>query len=159
MTRYEELLDEAHQIGIKILEVDICTDKDFGLYFDNIVIINSNMTYNQKCCVLAEEIGHHITTQKDIIDLTKSENRKEEFKARKVSCEKLLTPECIIKSILAGSNNLYDLSEMLGVTESFLLDAINYYKKKYGIYYVGKTHLLRFEPLSLVDFNSMCQAE
>ncbi|MDB1935097.1 ImmA/IrrE family metallo-endopeptidase [Clostridium tertium] len=152
MTEYEKLLDEVHQLGIKILEVDVSTNKEYGLYLGNIIIINSNMTDTQKYCVLAEELCHHITTYGDITDLTKSENRKEEFKARKVACEKLITPECIIKALLSGANNMHELAEELTVTKSFLLDTINHYKKKYGIYYVGKTHLLTFEPLNIVNF-------
>ena len=152
MTEYEKLLDEVHQLGIKVLEVDVSTNKEYGLYLGNIIIINSNMTDAQKYCVLAEELGHHITTYGDITDLTKSENRKEEFKARKVACEKLITPECIIKAILSGANSLYDLSEMLDVTESFMIDTIKYYKSKYGVYYTGKSHLLIFSPLHVVGF-------
>ena len=159
MTEYEKLLDEVHQLGIKVIEVDVSTNKEYGLYLGNIIIINSNMTNTQKYCVLSEELGHHITTTRDITDLTKSENRKEEFKARKVSCEKLITPECVIKALLSGASNIYELAEELNVTKSFLLDAIHYYKKRYGIYYVSKTHLLIFEPLNVIDFQPICQAK
>lgn len=152
MTEYEKLLDEVHQLGITVLEVDVCTKKDFGLYLDNIIIINSNMTDTQKYCILAEELGHHFTIASDISDLTKTENIQKELKGRKIACEKLISPDTIINSILSGANNLYELSEDLGVTENFLLEAINHYKQKYGIYYVGKTHLLTFEPLNIINF-------
>lgn len=151
MTKYENLLNELHLLGIKVLEVDVCTKKEFGLYLDNIIIINSNMNETQKYCVLAEELGHHFTISSDISDLTKTENIKKELKGRKVACEKLISPESIINSILSGANNIYELSEDLGVTENFLLEAINHYKQKYGIYYVGKTHLLTFEPLNIIE--------
>ena len=151
MTKYESLLNELYLLGIKVLEVDVCTKKEFGLYLDNIIIINSNMNETQKYCVLAEELGHHFTISSDISDLTKTENIKKELKGRKVACEKLISPESIINSILSGANNIYELSEDLGVTENFLCEAINHYKQKYGIYYVGKTHLLTFEPLNIIE--------
>lgn len=152
MTKYEKLLNEVYLLGVKVLEVDICTDKDYGLCLDNLIIINSNMSETQKYCVLAEELGHHLTILCDISDLTQIENIQKELLGRKVACEKLITPDAIINAILSGINNLYELSETLEVTESFLLEAINHYKRKYGIYYVGKTHLLTFEPLNIIDF-------
>ena len=79
--------------------------------------------------------------------------------ARKDCYEKLITPECIIKAILSGTDNIYELSEILSVPESFLLDTIKHYRKKYGIYYVGKTHLLTFEPLNVIDFQPIRQAK
>lgn len=152
MTKYEDLLNEVHLLGIKVLEVDVCTKKEFGLYLDNIIIINSNMTETQKYCVLAEELGHHFTATSDISDLTQVENIQKESLGRKVACEKLITPDAIINGILSGANNLYELAQILEVTENFLIEAINHYKKKYGVYYVGETHLLTFNPLNIVDF-------
>lgn len=152
MTKYENLLNEVHLLGIKVLEVDIGINKDFGLYLDNIIIINSNMSETQKYCVLAEELGHHLTLSCDISDLTQVKNIQKELLGRKVACEKLITPDAIINGILSGASNLYELSESLEVTEKFLTETINHYKKKYGVYYVGETHLLTFDPLNIVDF-------
>ena len=53
---------------------------------------------------------------------------------------------------LSGIDNKYDLSESLNVTEDFLIQSIEHYKKKYGIYYVGETHLLMFDPISVASF-------
>lgn len=154
---YDELLIEADKLGVIVKEFKLRT-RD-GRCHGNRIAINSSLSEKEKACVLAEELSHYQITVGDISDQSISDNRKEEFKARKVACDKLITPECIIKVLLSGASNIYELAEELNVTKSFLLDAIHYYKKRYGIYYVGKTHLLTFEPLSVIDFNPICQAK
>lgn len=147
---YNELLIEADKLGVIVKEFKLITVE--GKCYGNRIAINSSLSEKEKACVLAEELSHYQLNVGDISDQSISDNRKEELKARKVACDKLITPECIIKAFLSGSNNLHDLSEALNITESFLLEAINHYKIKYGIYYVGKTHLLTFEPLNVVNF-------
>lgn len=151
MTKYETLLHEAHMLGINVLEVDVCTNKDYGLYLDNIIIINRNMNETQKYCVLAEEISHHLTNYGDITELTKLENIREECKARRVACEKVISPNNIIKALSKGITCSHELAEELHITESFLKEALQYYKNKYGVYFVGDTHILVFEPLRIVE--------
>ena len=154
---YDELLIEADKLGVIVKEFKLRT-RD-GRCHGNRIAINSSLSEKEKTCVLAEELSHYLITVGDISDQSISNNRKEEFKARKVACDKLITPECVIKALLSGASNISELAEDLNVTKSFLLDAIHYYKRKYGIYYVGKTHLLTFEPLGIMDFTPICQAK
>ena len=106
----------------------------------------------EKLCVLYEELGHFNLTVGDITDQSDLNNRKQESIARRWSYEKLISPEDIINAIISGIDNIYDLAEILNVTEDFLIQSIEHYKKKYGIYYVGKTHLLTFEPLNIINY-------
>ena len=147
---YEELLIEADKLGVIVKEFKLRT-RD-GRCHGNRIAINSSLSEKEKACVLSEELSHFRLTVGNISDQNNQNNRKQEFIARRDCYEKLITPECIIKALLSGANNLYELAEELTVTKSFLLDTINHYKKKYGIYYVGKTHLLTFEPLNIINF-------
>lgn len=147
---YEELLIEADKLGVIVKEFKLRT-RD-GRCHGNRIAINSSLSEKEKACILSEELSHFRLTVGNISDQSDQNNRKQEFIARRDCYEKLITPECIIKALLSGANNLYELAEELTVTKSFLLDTINHYKKKYGIYYVGKTHLLTFEPLNIINF-------
>lgn len=152
MSNYENLISLAHSKGINVIESDLGIDKPFGKCIGNLIIINNRVNECEKLCVLYEELGHFNLTVGDITDQSDLNNRKQEYIARRWSYEKLITPDAIINGILSGANNLYELSEILEITENFLIEAINHYKKKYGIYYVGKTHLLTFEPLNIINY-------
>ena len=152
MSNYENLISLAHSKGINIIESDLGIDKPFGKCIGNLIIINNRVNECEKLCVLYEELGHLNLTVGDITDQNDLNNRKQESIARRWSYEKLISPEDIINAIISGIDNIYDLAEILNVTEDFLIKSIEHYKKKYGIYYVGETHLLTFEPLNIISF-------
>lgn len=152
MSNYENLVSIAHSHGIKIIESDLGIDKPFGKCIGNLIIINNRVNEYERFCVLAEELGHFNLTVGNITDQNNFNNRKQESIARRWSYEKLISPEDIITAILSGVDNIYDLAEKLNLTQDFVVQSIEYYKSKYGIYYVGQTHLLRFEPLNVIGF-------
>ena len=152
MSNYENLISLAHSKGINIIESDLGIDKPFGKCIGNLIIINNRVNECEKLCVLYEELGHFNLTVGDITDQSDLNNRKQESIARRWSYEKLISPEDIINAIISGIDNIYDLAEILNVTEDFLIKSIEHYKKKYGVYYVGETHLLTFEPLNIINY-------
>lgn len=152
MNNYENLISLAYSHGIKVIESDLGIDKPFGKCIGNLIIINNRVNEYERLCVLYEELGHFNLTIGDITDQSNLNNRKQESIARRWSYGKLVSPEDIINAILSGIDNIYDLAESLNITEDFLIQSIKHYKKKYGIYYVGKTHLLTFEPLNVINF-------
>lgn len=152
MSNYENLISLAHSKGINVIESDLGIDKPFGKCIGNLIIINNRVNECEKLCVLYEELGHFNLTVGDITDQSDLNNIKQESIARRWSYEKLISPEDIINAIISGIDNIYDLAEILNVTEDFLIQSIEHYKKKYGIYYVGKTHLLTFEPLKIINY-------
>ena len=152
MSNYENLISIAHNNGIKVVESDLGVDKAFGKCIGNLIIINNRVNEYERFCVLAEELGHFNLTVGDITNQSNFNNIKQELIARRWSYEKLISPEDIINAILSRIDNIYDLSESLNVTEDFLIQSIEHYKKKYGIYYVGETHLLMFDPISVASF-------
>ena len=147
---YNELLIEADKLGVIVREFNLRTVD--GKCYGNRIAINSSLSEGEKVCVLSEELSHYRLTVGDISDQHNLNNRKQELIARKAVYEKLIHPEAIIDAILAGAYNMDDLIERLRVPHHFLIESIEHYKKKYGIYYVGKTHLLTFEPLDVISY-------
>lgn len=147
---YETLLMEAEDNGIEVLE-DSRIGKLNGLYIDDMIIINSNIqTDVERLCVLAEELGHFYTSSGNILDQSKIQNRKQEYKARGWGYEKIIPIHRLIDGYLHGATNLFNLSEYLGVTEKYLIDAINYYHGKYGIFVDYRDYRVYFNPLVVV---------
>ncbi|MBC5627269.1 hypothetical protein H8S20_00020 [Clostridium sp. NSJ-6] len=118
-----------------------------GLYKNGKVIIDSNIeTSCEKACILAEELGHHFTSYGDIIDQNDIRNIKQEIRARNWAYEKQVGIVAIINSYESGVRDRYELAEYLGVTDQFLIDAIEYYKSKYGTYYEINNYIIYFSP-------------
>ena len=118
-----------------------------GLYKNGKVIIDSNIeTSCEKACILAEELGHHFTSYGDIIDQNDIRNIKQEIRARNWAYEKQVGIVAIINSYESGVRDRYELAEYLGVTDQFLIDAIEYYKSKYGTYHEINNYIIYFSP-------------
>lgn len=123
MTKYEELMAEFDDELI-IEERPIKID---GLYCDGVTWIREDIPSDKKLCVLAEEIGHYLTSSGDILDLSSMDNARQEHKARKWAYEKLLPKENIIAALRTGAVHSWELAELLEVDEEFLLNALIYY--------------------------------
>jgi len=123
MTKYEELMSE-YDNDLIIEERPI---RNNGLYADGVIWISKKLTNASKCCVLAEEIGHHLTTSGDILDQTSLDNQKQELKARRWAYEKLVPIENIWFAIADGHTEVWDMAEYLDVDEAFLREALKHY--------------------------------
>lgn len=118
-----------------------------GLYKNSKIIIDSNIETNkEKTCILAEELGHHFTSYGDIIDQSDIRNVKQELRARAWAYERLVGIVDLINAHKAGVRGRYELAEFLEIPEWFLLDAIEYYKSKYGTCYKIDNYLIYFSP-------------
>lgn len=142
---YEKLMIK-YQKDVKIKEKPLKYGFK-GLYKNNKIIIDSNIETNkEKACILAEELGHHFTTHGDIIDQSDVRNVKQELKARAWAYERLVGIVALINAHKAGVKGRYELAEFLEIPEWFLLEAIEYYKSKYGTYYKIDNYLIYFSP-------------
>ena len=118
-----------------------------GLYKNKKIIIDSNIETNkEKTCILAEELGHHFTSYGDIIDQSDIRNVKQELRARAWAYERLVGIVNLINAHKAGVRGRYELAEFLEIPEWFLLEAIEYYKSKYGTCYKIDNYLIYFSP-------------
>lgn len=148
MTEYEKLLTEAKNNKVRVFEnYDLSGTRLKGLYCDGNIALSSELhTEAERRCVLAEEIGHHYTTVGNILDLNNVENNKQEQQARLWAYNNAVGLIGIVNAYKAGCQNLYEMAEYLKVDESFLLDALNRYRSKYGIYTVVDNYMVFFEP-------------
>lgn len=146
---YEQLLDVADLDGLAVKEHPLINHN--GLIKGKRIAIRKNIpTQAEKSCVLAEELGHHYTTTGDIIDQSKTENRKQERKARLWAYNKMITLEKLVAAKVAGCRNRYEIAEYLEVSEEFLQEAVNTYKEIYsaGCHQYGD-YLICFNPLNI----------
>lgn len=150
---YEELLTEAHDNNINVIENCNFESTSDGLIHDNIIGLNKNLSTSKKrACVLAEEIGHYYTSSGDIINPNCTTNKKQEDFARLWAYNKLIGLNGIVNAYKAHCKNIYDMAEYLNVDESFLLDALERYRSKYGTHTKLDNYIICFEPqLAIIE--------
>ena len=150
MNRFETLLNESESKNLLIIEKDFKSNAK-GLCKGNKIGLNANIeTTKEKTCILAEEVGHYETTVGDILNQRIAENRKQELQARMYAYNKLIGLQGIIDCYEYGCKNTYEMSEYLEVTEKFIIDALDAYKRKYGLQTKYKDYIVRFDPSLIV---------
>ena len=142
---YETLLIEAEKDSLIVKEKPLQAHD--GRIKGNRVAIRKNIpTLAEKACVLAEEIGHHKTTSGNILSQETIVEKKQENAARLWAYNRLIGLRGIIDGFSHGCRNRAELAEFLGVTEAFLQNAIDCYKRKYGLYVAVDNYVVYFEP-------------
>ena len=141
---YEELLIESDNIGLMVKERNLKANK--GRIMGRRIAISTNISSNEKNCVLAEELGHHYTTSGDILNQLTVSDLKQELRARHWAYEKLITFEGLIDCFVNGIFQKNEIADYLNVTEDFLSEALNYYRQKYGIRIVKDDYIIYLEP-------------
>lgn len=110
------------------------------------IAIRRNLTFKEKGCVLAEELGHHYTTVGDILDQSDVWNRKQELQARTWAYDEVLGLDSIITAHKRGCKTIYEMAEYLEVTESFLADMLKRYCDRYGTHVEYGDYIITFIP-------------
>lgn len=149
MDRYNELLDLAANENIQVKETYLPYNMD-GLYYDNNIVLNSKLDDIEKCCTLAEEIGHYIFNFSNLLDQDDLNNIKEELKARKWAYDQLLPLEKIIDCYEAHCESIFDMAEYLELSEKFIKEAVLYCHQKYGEYTEYKDYIIYWNPLGVI---------
>ena len=122
-----------------------------GLYADGVIAINKDLAVREKTCILAEELGHHFTSYGDILDQSKHENEKQELRARAWAFEKLLPIDRFVTAFEHGCLNRFEIADFLEVTEEFIAESVEYYKRKYGTFALTTSgHVVYFDPLGVM---------
>uniref|UniRef100_UPI0040272158 ImmA/IrrE family metallo-endopeptidase n=1 Tax=Roseburia faecis TaxID=301302 RepID=UPI0040272158 len=156
MNKFEKLCQTASDIDVDIVDYPFTSNRFKGLYCDGTLALNQDICADsEKACILAEELGHHFTTVGNITDQKETENRKQERRARVWAYHKLLSLDDLIDSYKFGCRNKFEIAEHLNVTEDFLVDCLEYYKEKYGLYVRQDNYLIYFEPLGILEM--MCK--
>ncbi|MFA9462909.1 MAG: hypothetical protein ACERKN_01325 [Velocimicrobium sp.] len=148
MNKYEELLQEASDNGLTVEEkVPFDNLRIKGLYVDGTIALNRILEKNcERYCVLAEELGHHATSDGNILDCKRTDCIKQERKARVWAYDKTIALKGIIGAYEKRCSNLCEMADYLGVSEPYLNDALSYYKEKFGIYAKYNEYTIYFEP-------------
>ena len=146
---YEILLLESETQNLIVREKELSGYK--GRIYKNRVAIRRNLSTTEKACVLAEELGHHHTTVGNILDQSKTENRKQERRARLWAYKRAFDLVDLVSAYKHGCRNRYEIAEYLEVTESFLQEALDTYKEKYGPYTKVDRYVVYFEPLGILE--------
>lgn len=147
----EEIRQEAADSGAEVIDWRF-SDRIKGLYCDGVIAINDNLQTNaEEASVLAEELGHHFTAVGDILDQSDVMNRKQELQGRAWAYNRLIGLSGIVKAYKAGCTNAYEMAELLEVTEEMLVDALAYYKSKYGLCKHLQDYVIYFEPLGVME--------
>ena len=151
---YEQLLTAADQEGLLVKEQPL-TGHDGLIRGSRIAIRKDIETQAEKSCVLAEEIGHYRTSSGNILDQSKVENRKQEYRARLYGYNLKIGLAGLIRAYEAGCGNLYEMAEYLDATEEYLKEAIDCYKSKYGLCTSIDNYIIYFEPLAVIKLISI----
>lgn len=146
---YDEMVNICTEKGLIVHEMDFCS-KAKGLCIGNYIFINKSLEQREKLCILAEEMGHYFTTTGNIIDKSKKGNNKQENTARIFAYDLLIGIEGLVSVWNLGAENTADASEILGVSEEFFTDALDYYKRKYGNYTEINGYRIIFQPYIVV---------
>lgn len=143
---YEKLLVKTEEKGIQVKEVNMHPYLK-GIYKNNKILINLKLDTNvEKKCILSEEIGHHETSYGNILNNNDIISKKQELRARRWAYEHTVTISDLIKASEYGAVNGFEIAEYLNVTESFLKNCINNYKKQYGFKVELENYLIYFYP-------------
>ncbi|MGF7145339.1 hypothetical protein HNQ56_003780 [Anaerotaenia torta] len=142
---YDDLLIEADKLGLTAKEKPLI-GYNGRIKGCKIAIRKDIPTLKEKACILAEEIGHFLTSSGNILNQNITENQKQEYKARLWAYDRQIGLIGIISAYNAGCRNIFEMAEHLDVTEDFLSEALESYRRKYGEYISVDNYIVYFEP-------------
>lgn len=147
MTIYEQKITQAESKGLEVKEKNLLSDAD-ALIIGKKIAINKNkkMTECEKAWATTEEIGHFETSVGDIIDITDTENCKQERQARLWTYNDRIGLLGIIKAAQHHCAGSFEIAEYLDVPEERLIEAVEEYRGVYGRSIAVDNYMIRFEP-------------
>ena len=147
MNNFEQLCQEAADNDVEVISHRFNSDRIKGLYCDGTAALNTSLkTSAQKACILAEELGHHFTSVGNILNLENQNNSKQEQIARAWAYKRMIGLESLIRCFERNCLTIYEMAEYLDVTEDFLKDSLDYYRRKYSEGVVYNNYFIRFVP-------------
>lgn len=141
---YEELLTIADNDGLIVKEKLLRGNN--GRIKGNKIAIKKDILTVEKKCTLAEEMGHYYTTTGNILNQKDTKNRKQELFARLWAYNNQIGLIGLIDCYNHGCTSHHEMAEYLDVSESFLREALECYKSKYGLCTKVDNYIIYFEP-------------
>lgn len=155
MSSYEDLLELAYKLGLKVSENhSFQTTELNGLIVNKKIKISDKLeTIHEKKCVLVEEIAHYLLNNGDITNLSEIDNARQEYRAHKLAVRMTISLTDIVRTAisLGEESTIYNVAEELGITEEFLEEAINIYKRTYGEKLDVGSYIIYFHPFKIHD--------
>lgn len=152
MGLYEDLCIDYNYIPIT--ETNMLPSFQSGSYVNGEIFIKFNLSETTKAEILFEELAHHKYTWGNILDQKDFNNRKFENYARRAAYQNALPLNLIIEAYHYGISNLYELAQYVQLSEKYILNAIEYYKKKYGLSTYHNGYVIKFEPLQVFEHHN-----
>ena len=149
MSKYEELIEQALNEGLRVFDGVHFESKVNGLIVDHKIAISENMeSERERLCVLAEEIGHHYINTGNIIDDPYQEN-----KAHRYAIDLILSVEMVINTIieLKEEATIATVAKELDVTEKFLQESLDLYSKRFDGVIKYNGYIITFTPQLHID--------
>lgn len=152
MGKYEELIETSNVEVVETNKLPVGFD---GWYQNGEIYIRESLPKYVKHQILAEEIAHGMLTYGNILNQRDFNNRKFENYARRAAYEMIITLDGIIKAFKHGVHNLYELANFFEVTEGYVLECIEHYKRKYGLKTLYGDYMIHFEPLRVFEIKNI----
>ena len=144
MDEYENLLNDYSK-EVDIVETNLFEKVGlYGVYRNGIIFLEHSLNITEKKAILIEEYNHFKKTVGIIIDESIIDNAKQENLARRLTYERLLPLESIIRCYYDGLVYYHEVAEYLNIPEELLFEAVNYYKSTRGILFQYHNYLLVF---------------
>jgi len=132
LTLYEQLEQLADDLGIHIRRMKIHGLKGAAMTIDGVtgIVVAPKISEPEAVVTLAEELGHVMTSVGDSAT-GKMDGRTEERALRRAA--DLLLPDPVMERVLEDHlENIWEISETLGLTETFVRFALQNYLRKVG---------------------------
>ena len=149
MDSLERLEDDADMLGIGIYPVQNEDLNGFLVVQDGLKVIayNADLNRTQKAMVIAEELGHYHTDAGDSLVAIDHDVGRAEERAMRWAVAHLIPFDKLVAALLRRPENVYELAEMLEVTEAMLRKAMQIWQAKFEFFYECDEYVLIFMPL------------
>ncbi len=135
MTKYEQLLQHAYDLGVEVIEDKHLPAPFRGLYLRSArggqIVLRPGLCESERACVLAEELAHHAQGAGDLRTMGYVALSRQETRAIAQAVTLLVPLEELLQALRNGARNAAELSEMLGVSQEFVPYVLTYYRTKY----------------------------
>lgn len=149
MQQFEILSQFVPEVEIKFDH--LMPDAMGGLCLGDEIYININRSYYDQVGLLAEEVGHYMTSTGNIVDYTKVDNIRQELRARRKGAQLIIPLERLIACYFDSLQTEYDICLMLEVTPEYFREVIKDYQKQFGSYIEYDGYHIEFEPIYIKE--------
>lgn len=133
MNRFEELENEASDLGIDVIDINIPIEKMNAAYLNlcgkERIFLRKCGTIQERVCWIAEELGHHHTGQNQVLRYRTVDDWRAEARARRWAHMRLLTPDAI-HTAARNTDDIFEIADALDVSVEFLRESIDDFQAK-----------------------------